>query len=126
MWGQFAVALALAGCIGRIDEAPSSVAPAAITCRGTGRLGPAPLRRLTPAELTATLKDLLRLPAAPRVSESAPYRGPDSGFDNDIANLTVSSVVVEGQLTDAEVLAKQVAADPAKLLPCDPKTVDDA
>ncbi len=87
---------------------------------------------LTHAQWENTVRDLLRLPAAPGFSTSFPADPAPSGedFGRDSSNLVVATIALwQAYRSAAEVLAKQVVEDPValdKILPDAAKSGDTA
>jgi len=92
-------------------------------------LGPQGLRRLSLAELGATLQLVTGIPADELAVMLAVLPGDGSTpFDNDYGIQTPSAPLVEGMFSIAEAVAERVLADPqlrAKVLGCTPTGPDD-
>jgi hypothetical protein len=86
--------------------------------------GPAPLRRLTQVQYNNTVRDLLGDTTHP-----ADLFPPDEfvgAFSNQAVAQTVSPVLAQSYQTAAESLTANALAHPELILPCDPKTGEDA
>jgi Protein of unknown function (DUF1592)/Protein of unknown function (DUF1588)/Protein of unknown function (DUF1587)/Protein of unknown function (DUF1595)/Protein of unknown function (DUF1585) len=99
--------------------------PAPLGCDGSAfDPGPARLRRLTHAEYTQTVRDLLGVDPAAQVA-LFPADVTTGSFDNDAQNQTISVLLGEGYLEAAQTVAAAVVADPERrdaVLGCDPGT----
>jgi hypothetical protein len=103
-------------------------APAPPSC-SSPQPGRAPLRRLTRAEYTRTVRDLFGSSLSVRDPAAAfPPEETSHGFKNDADRLTVSPDLVSAYMAAAEAIAADVTATPQKaaaLLGCDPASGGD-
>ena len=86
--------------------------------------GVAPLRRLTQVQYNNTVRDLLGDTSHPG-NDFPPdeFRG---AFSNQAVAQSVSPVLAQGYQTAAESVTAKALAHPERILPCDPKTGEDA
>jgi hypothetical protein len=87
------------------------------TCAAPGRLGPAPLRRLTHDEYANTVRDLLRLDARPDLG--LPKEGEVWGLTNNVLQQTLSPALVERYYGAAERLSALAAPSLTRITGCD-------
>jgi hypothetical protein len=83
------------------------------------------LSRLTHDQWENTVRDLLRLPKAPGLSQSFPAESNPSRFDNQGGTLAVDGVLWTEYQRAAEQLARQVSRDPAALMRLVPAQLPD-
>jgi hypothetical protein len=85
----------------------------------TSVITPTPLRRLTRFEYANTVRDLLKVDAAP--ANDLPVDEVTDGFDNNAGVLTVSSLHAEKYVLVSEALAAAAVKNLAALTTCDTK-----
>jgi hypothetical protein len=106
---------------GGSDSPPSTSRPPPAAPGTPGGPAPAPLRRLTQAELNRTLRALFPVVELPFVELND---GDGKGFEGDVARQTPSDLVIEQVRAGAIAVSAAVAARPELLLPRAP--VDEA
>jgi hypothetical protein len=104
-----------------VDPNQPPTAQVACDAAGTQTIGHRALRRLTNAELEATLRTTFGLDAAAWAGVNLPSdAGSLDGFTNNVDSLTVSPDYAKGTLDGAKKLAAQISGDAllSKLAPC--------
>lgn len=107
---------ALAGCLGRIGEAPEGSAGQALCVDGEVAIGKAPMRRLNRTEYLNTVRDLFAPIELPELNVTADKAV--DGFDNNVETQTVFPVLVEAYYGAALDISAAAVQNLSALLPC--------